>query len=171
MIEIIGAVLGGGFAGVAVKAARDVYVARVRREEHAEKTAERRDKREDDTLGRIAQDDREDRRRMEAKVEALVVENREQAVEIARISSALTRCEEKHVESEVRDRDKDRKIEDATSKVSKLEIDLDFSRQLSDRLRVELDSVHVQLDEMRSQLDAFVKTAMGVRSISEVPGE
>lgn len=164
MIETIGALLGGGVLGVIVKAWRDTHVARLRREEHAEKTAERRGRREDDITRETALEDREDRRRMEHEV-------RELRDTVTRLSVDVARCEERHLVSEARERE--------------LTTELDLTRQLGDRQRAKIEeqdatiakldrdvsSLTTQLADMRDSFDAFVKTAMGVRSISEVPGE
>lgn len=163
MIETIGAVLGGGALGVVAKAMRDAYVARIRREEHAERTAAKAHAREDDITRETALEDREDRRRMETEV-------RELRDTVTRLSVDVARCEERHSVSEARERE--------------LATELDLTRQLADRQRAKLDeqdrtiarldgdvaSLTTQLADMRDSFDAFVKTAMGVRSISEVPG-
>lgn len=133
--------------------------------------AERRAAREDDDSKSLVLDANAERRATMRKVE-------EQAAEITRLSVAVARCEEKHVASEAREREKDEKIEEQHREIASLRIDLDMTRQLADRQREEITkldgdvaSLTTQLADMRDSFDAFVKTAMGVRSISEVPGE
>lgn len=170
MIETIGTILGGGVLGAVAKYARDVYVARARREEHAERTDEKRAKREDDITRDFAVDAIAERKATMAKVE-------QQATEITRLSVAVARCEEKHAASELRERAKDAEIEEQRGEIASLRTTVDLQAQLVERQREEIakldgdvSSLTTQLTDLRDSFDAFVKGAMGVRSISEVPG-
>lgn len=138
-LAIIGAVLGGGTFGVVAKSVRDAYVARLRREEHAERTRARAETREDDTLGRIAIEDRDDRRRMEQLVGRLQDEVRVLSVQVAR-------CEERHAVAEERERS--------------LTNELLLTRQLADRQRAEIDALRSSIADITKRFDALVERRM-----------
>ena len=129
---------------------RDVYVTRTR---HAEKMAaidDRAKARSEEVTGRWALSEREERIAMSS-------ENAKLREEVKSLAVVVARCEEKHARSE-----DDRR---------ETRVALDAARQLIERQRGEIEALSKSLDELRDQFDAFVRHAMGVRGISEVPGE
>lgn len=160
MIETIGSMLGGGAVVGVARYLRDVYVTRVRREEHAERTAERRDKREDDITRDFAVDAIAERKATMEKVD-------QQAAEITRLSVAVARCEEKHVASEFREKAQAATIAEQAAEIATLKSDLSFTRQLADRQRQRIDELEArdaardaEVADLRVRFDAVVKAAM-----------
>ncbi len=145
---ILGSILGGGAAGVVATAVQRAYVAQLKRAENAEQLAHAKETREDDITQKTALEDRADRRRTEGEVRKL-------QDTVTELSVAVARCEERHKLNEARERT--------------LKFELDMTRQLADRQRLEIIALHEELTDLRTRFDEIVKRLMSVEQTAEVP--
>ena len=133
--------------GYIIHAARDAYVANLRHGERRAAIIATGEKHEREVTERFALDALDSRRKSEDIM-------REQSAQITELSVRVARCDEQHAASK---------------------IELDMTKQLAERQRVEIDRLHGEvatlttaLDDLRDRFDRFVASAMDVR-ISSVP--